>query len=154
MARCSITRKLEFDAGHRIPSHSSKCRHLHGHRYVVIVEVTGEIQDERGESDDGMVIDFGTLKEVMNEYIVEKYDHKMLIYENDPELPAIRSCPGVIPVHFIPTAENMAREFFIGLDHRFLEYKASVVTRVEIFETPNCRAVYTREMFDEEHSNA
>ena len=32
-----ITRRLEFDAGHRIPDHASQCRHLHGHRYAIEV---------------------------------------------------------------------------------------------------------------------
>ena len=32
-----ITRRLEFDAGHRIPNHQSQCRHLHGHRYALEV---------------------------------------------------------------------------------------------------------------------
>ena len=35
-----ITRKLEFDAGHRVMNHESKCATCHGHRYVL--EVTAE----------------------------------------------------------------------------------------------------------------
>src|SRR5260363_127088 len=31
----TITRQLAFDAGHRIPDHQSRCRNLHGHRYVL-----------------------------------------------------------------------------------------------------------------------
>ncbi|MEE8246777.1 MAG: 6-carboxytetrahydropterin synthase, partial [Alphaproteobacteria bacterium] len=31
----TVTRRLEIDAGHRVMTHGSKCRHLHGHRYVV-----------------------------------------------------------------------------------------------------------------------
>ena len=33
----TITRKLEFDAGHRIPDHNSQCRNLHGHRYTLLI---------------------------------------------------------------------------------------------------------------------
>ena len=38
-----ITRRLEFDAGHRIPHHASQCRHLHGHRYAIEITLSGEI---------------------------------------------------------------------------------------------------------------
>ena len=38
-----ITRRLEFDAGHRIPDHASQCRHLHGHRYALEVTLSGDI---------------------------------------------------------------------------------------------------------------
>jgi 6-pyruvoyltetrahydropterin/6-carboxytetrahydropterin synthase len=36
-----ITRRLEFDAGHRIPDHASQCRHLHGHRYALEITLSG-----------------------------------------------------------------------------------------------------------------
>lgn len=32
MGRFSCTRRLEFDAGHRVPLHESKCKNPHGHR--------------------------------------------------------------------------------------------------------------------------
>jgi 6-pyruvoyltetrahydropterin/6-carboxytetrahydropterin synthase len=39
--KIEITRKLEFDAGHRIPHHDGHCRHIHGHRYVIEVTLMG-----------------------------------------------------------------------------------------------------------------
>ena len=45
----SITRRLEFDSGHRIPNHDGQCRHLHGHRYAIEVTLTGEIADHPGK---------------------------------------------------------------------------------------------------------
>ena len=50
----SVTRKLEFDAGHRIPDHRSQCRNLHGHRYVLEVTLAGDIVNSPGASDNGM----------------------------------------------------------------------------------------------------
>ena len=38
-----ITRRLEFDAGHRNPDHRSQCRHLHGHRYAMEITLSGEV---------------------------------------------------------------------------------------------------------------
>ena len=53
-----ITRRLEFDAGHRIPHLKSQCRHLHGHRYALEVTLSGEIIQVEGVSEQGMVMDF------------------------------------------------------------------------------------------------
>ena len=38
-----ITRRLEFDAGHRIPHHASQCRYMHGHRYAIEITLSGEV---------------------------------------------------------------------------------------------------------------
>ena len=45
-----ITRRLEFDAGHRIPDHKSQCRHLHGHRYVIEITLSGQVIDKAGDA--------------------------------------------------------------------------------------------------------
>ena len=57
-----ITRRLEFDAGHRIPDHQSQCRHLHGHRYVIEITLAGDVINTRGRPDNGMVMDFSEVK--------------------------------------------------------------------------------------------
>ena len=54
----TITRKLEFDAGHRIPDHKSQCRNLHGHRYTLEITLVGAVIDVEGSSDNGMIMDF------------------------------------------------------------------------------------------------
>ena len=59
----SVTRRLEFDAGHRIPDHRSQCRNLHGHRYVLEITLTGDVVQAPGESDNGMLMDFSEIKQ-------------------------------------------------------------------------------------------
>ena len=54
-----ITRRIEFDAGHRIPNHQSQCRHLHGHRYALEITLGGGVIDAAGQPDDGMMMEFG-----------------------------------------------------------------------------------------------
>ena len=46
----TITRRLEFDAGHRIPHHDGQCRHLHGHRYAIELTVSGDVLETAGET--------------------------------------------------------------------------------------------------------
>ena len=79
----SITRRLEFDSGHRIPNHDGQCRHLHGHRYAIEVTLTGEVANHPGKADDGMVLDFGDIKRLTNQYVVEQWDHAFLVARED-----------------------------------------------------------------------
>ena len=62
-----ITRRLEFDAGHRIPDHKSQCRHLHGHRYAIEITLAGEIIRQDGDAANGMVMDFSEVKAIRSE---------------------------------------------------------------------------------------
>ena len=71
----TITRKLEFDAGHRIPDHNSQCRNLHGHRYVLEITLTGGVVDKDGQSDNGMIMDFSDVKKLANSALVDVWDH-------------------------------------------------------------------------------
>ena len=43
-----IRRWVETDTGHRVPNHSSKCRHMHGHRYRWEAELEGDVVTEGG----------------------------------------------------------------------------------------------------------
>lgn len=70
-----ITRRLEFDAGHRIPSHTSQCRHLHGHRYAIEITLSGEIITTDGLSEQGMVMDYTEVKRIAKEQLVDAWDH-------------------------------------------------------------------------------
>lgn len=78
-----ITRKLEFDAGHRIPDHASQCRHLHGHRYTLEVTLSGGIIDAAGQPVNGMVMDFAEVKAIAKSSIVDRWDHAFLVYRGD-----------------------------------------------------------------------
>ena len=70
-----ITRRLEFDAGHRIHYHDSLCRHLHGHRYAIEVTVSGDIVTTEGDAEQGMVADFAGVTTLLQQHIVEPWDH-------------------------------------------------------------------------------
>lgn len=141
-----VTRRIEFDAGHRIPSHDSKCRHLHGHRYRLEVTVSGEVLPTRGKSDDGMVVDFGAIKELMVKHIHDAWDHKLLLWEYDAAgaamLPSTSDALGIVRLPVVPTAENLARLAFDVLSPLVDErYSGRLrVAKVRLYETPNCWA--------------
>lgn len=82
--------EVRFSAAHRIEGHAGRCANLHGHNYRVVVTVAG-----RKLNDQGMVIDFGKLKEICRT-ATDPLDHT---YLND--LPAFAETN--------PTAEALAR---------------------------------------------
>lgn len=145
MRTISVTRRLEFDAGHRLPHHKSQCRNVHGHRYALEVTLTARVIHEDGASDDGMVMDFGDIKTIAQEKLVSLWDHAFLVWRGDE---AMRGLLDAIPDHKtvvlddVPTAENLAAEAFRVLAHAYRDRfgQELTLTRVRLYETPNCWA--------------
>jgi 6-pyruvoyltetrahydropterin/6-carboxytetrahydropterin synthase len=156
----NITRKIEFDAGHRIPDHASKCRNIHGHRYVLEATVRGPVNPIAGKSDDGMVVDFGDLKTLMNRVVGDKWDHAFLVSTHDvamvsllDDLDAIvRGGHKTVIMPNVPTVENLAATAFAMLDEQINATFAGSpfkLYHVRLYETPNCWAdVYATKQED------
>lgn len=148
-----ITRKLEFDAGHRVWGHESKCAHLHGHRYVAEVSVTAPRLDSIGR-----IIDFSVIKSLVGTWIDNNWDHNILLNSADPLLTEVwqakdeslsravfgDKAPFVMPWAQNPTAETMAAELF-RISCALLNPKGMTVRNVRIYETPNCWADHSME---------
>ena len=140
-----ITRRLEFDAGHRIPSHHSKCRHLHGHRYAIEVTLSGSIITEAGAAEQGMVMDYSEVKRIANVALVDLWDHAFLVYRQDLNvLQFLQSLDDhkTVVLDTPPTAENLALTAFRILDAAYRDTYGNHLRleQVRLFETPNCWA--------------
>ena len=144
----TITRKLEFDAGHRIPDHKSQCRNLHGHRYTVEITLVGKVIEAEGNSDNGMIMDFSDVKTLAKQHLVDVWDHAFLVYEKDT---AVRDFLASLPDHKtvvidrIPTVENLARIAFEILKAAFTDHFGTGLHlhNLVLHETPNCWAEVT-----------
>jgi len=140
-----ITRRLEFDAGHRIPDHQSQCRHLHGHRYALEVTLAGTVIDAAGRPDTGMVMDFSQVKAIASQYVVAVWDHAFLAYCHDKpvvDFLATLADHKTVLLDVIPTAENLARLAFAILAPHYRDSFGNQLRleRVRLYETPNCWA--------------
>ncbi|HLC54743.1 MAG TPA: 6-carboxytetrahydropterin synthase [Candidatus Nanoarchaeia archaeon] len=140
-----ITKKIEIDMGHRVPNHKSKCKNIHGHRYVIEAGVEGEIIGQKGSNGEGMVIDFGDLKEIMLHNIDEVFDHSLTVYGEDEFKPLFEELKTrgqkINYVNFIPTAENLAKHWFELLDQKLIQRKIKIKF-VRVWETPTSTATY------------
>jgi 6-pyruvoyltetrahydropterin/6-carboxytetrahydropterin synthase len=141
----SITRRLEFDAGHRLPNHQSRCCNIHGHRYAIEITLSAEVVHEEGAADDGMVMDFTDVKRIAQEKLVDTWDHAFLAYRGDKVVvDFLATLPGhkTVILDRVPTAENLAQIAFDILKDAYHDRFGHTLrlTKVRLFETPNCWA--------------
>ena len=68
----TVSRKVTIDVAHHLPGHPS-CGYLHGHTIDITVGINGKL-----DLTTMMVIDFGELKKILKEIIVDKFDHRYL----------------------------------------------------------------------------
>jgi 6-pyruvoyltetrahydropterin/6-carboxytetrahydropterin synthase len=140
-----ITRRLEFDAGHRIPDHASQCRHMHGHRYAVEITLSGDVIEVAGDPANGMVMDFSDVKAIAKRHLVDAWDHAFLAYRGDRAVvDFLEAMPGhkTVLLDHVPTAENLARIAFSILAPAYRDTYGNHLRleRIRIYETPNCWA--------------
>ena len=139
----TIRRWVETDTGHRVPNHSSKCAHLHGHRYRFEAEISGELVGDPEAPDDGMVLDFSDVSRILTEEIHDVVDHAFLIQDTDAAGRA--ACEAMGPNHrtvilpFPPTAEHLAAWAYGRVAKALLESYGDRLRleALHVRETPN-----------------
>lgn len=110
-----LTKQFSFETGHALYGYDGKCRNVHGHSYKLSVTVIGSPITDTEDVKLGMVIDFGDLKKIVKQEIVDRFDHATVFNQNTPhkELADELSKRGhhVILVDYQPTSENMVIDF-------------------------------------------
>lgn len=133
MGRYKVTKIIEFCYGHRLLKHKGKCRFLHGHNASIEVEIEADTLDENG-----MVMDFGDIRDKVKLWVDEHLDHKMLLCKNDPALKLLQE---LNEPHFVmeenPTAENIAKVIFQAVEKMGLK-----ISEIRLWETPSSHASY------------
>jgi 6-pyruvoyltetrahydropterin/6-carboxytetrahydropterin synthase len=152
-----VTKEVEFDAGHRVPLHDSKCKNPHGHRYKVKAHVVGPLKTAGSET--GMVVDFSRIKHLLTHRVHDKYDHGFIVQDSDEALRRFLLCDFTYPadddqtlqheawkvlvVDYAPTAENVAAAIYGDLYERVGVLGAGVFLQsIEVYETPTSVAVF------------
>jgi len=114
MPQIRITKEFSFEAAHMLKGYDGLCRNIHGHSYKLAVTVTGSTISETTHPKLGMVMDFGDLKKIVYDNIVNVYDHALVANQDENEEKKIHLKAGtgkVIFTSFQPTCENMVSEF-------------------------------------------
>lgn len=103
-----ITKEFRFEGAHALPGYDGKCRNIHGHSYIMYVTVKGSPINGTGSPKDGMVVDFKQLKDIVNENIIDKFDHALIMHTGSPLSEELAGAyPNVMLVDFQPSTENL-----------------------------------------------
>ena len=135
-----VQKTFSVCTAHRLMDHPGACKNLHGHNYNITVYLEAEELNTQG-----MVIDFGNVKQLVGTYINNLYDHKTVLQKTDPLLDVL--CPvmgnSLTVMDCAPTAENMAETLYKNITHLLIgPYDSVKVTRVDVEETQNSIAIY------------
>lgn len=149
-----ISRKGNFDSGHRVMNEAMKCFNVHGHTYLYELKFSFENKQEIGYA-----IDFKEIKRVGCQWIDDILDHGMILNPHDTSL--IQTTKELGSKLWLmslngegeycnPTVENIAREVFLVMELLFDEvYRDSStglkIHEVTIYETPNCWTTVQRD---------
>lgn len=101
---------------HALCGYDGLCAHLHGHSYYLTVTVIGAVLNEPGNPKNGMVMDFGDLKRIVHEEIIEHCDHALMLNRSQQhEITDVQAHSTlfhkVIFTDYQPTSENMLADF-------------------------------------------
>ena len=133
-----VTRRIDFCYGHRLLNYDGKCKNLHGHNGRAEIAIASHALDDLG-----MVLDFTEIKRVVNSWVDETLDHRMILHQDDPAVPMLQELGE--PLYLLdtnPTAENIAK--LIG---EFAVQHGFPVVQVDLWETRACYATYLNPEF-------
>ena len=122
MSTIRITKLFHFETWHALYGYDGKCKNVHGHSYKLAVTVSGKPISDTNNVKLGMVIDFGDLKKIINEEIVDVFDHATVFNKNTPHVELanelIKRGHHVLLVDYQPTSEMMVIDFAEKIKNR------------------------------------
>lgn len=122
MKQIRITKIFSFETGHALYGYDGKCRNVHGHSYKLFVTVIGIPITDSSHVKYGMVIDFSDLKKIVEEEIVDVFDHATVFNKNTPHVELAKELSdrghNVLLVDYQPTSEMMIIDFSEKLKNR------------------------------------
>jgi 6-pyruvoyltetrahydropterin/6-carboxytetrahydropterin synthase len=114
MTLIRITKEFRFEAAHALKGYDGPCRNVHGHSYELSVTITGSPVNDPSSPKNGMVMDFGDLKKIVKEHIIDPFDHALVLpaeFRGSEFEQAAEVFSKVIYSDYQPTSENMLIDF-------------------------------------------
>ncbi|MFZ4401600.1 MAG: 6-pyruvoyl trahydropterin synthase family protein [Bacteroidales bacterium] len=114
MATIRITKEFKFESAHALLGYDGPCKNIHGHSYKMAVTLIGEPLNDVTSPKNGMVMDFGDLKQIVNESIVKPFDHALVLNAKTKNVNSadIKSLSGkLILADYQPSCENLLIDF-------------------------------------------
>lgn len=116
MSIIKITKQFSFEMAHALRNYDGLCRNIHGHSYKMDITLAGQPLHDENSPKNGMVMDFGDLKRLVNEEVISLLDHALVLNsKTDAQLVEVlkQNYEKIVTVDFQPTTENLL-EFIAG----------------------------------------
>lgn len=114
MSTIRVTKEFTFEMAHALLGYDGSCRFVHGHSYGLTVTVMGTTIEDVTNPKLGMVIDFGDLKKIVREAVINQFDHALVLNSKTPH-DSLKNpsemFDKMIFVDFQPTSENLVVDF-------------------------------------------
>ena len=110
MSIIKITKQFSFEMAHALRNYDGLCRNIHGHSYKMDITLAGQPLHDETSPKNGMVMDFGDLKKLVNEEIISLLDHALVLNaKTDAQLIETlkQNFEKIVVVEFQPTTENL-----------------------------------------------
>ncbi len=110
MSIIKITKQFSFEMAHALRNYDGLCRNIHGHSYKMDITLAGQPLHDENSPKNGMVMDFGDLKKLVNEEIISLLDHALVLNaKTDAQLIDVlkQNYEKIVTVDFQPTTENL-----------------------------------------------
>ncbi len=117
-----VSKCFTFDMAHALYGYDGPCKNIHGHTYHLDITLLGQPIEDIEHVKLGMVIDFGDLKSIVQKFIIEIFDHALVLNEEAPYSKSeviSNEFEKVILVPFQPTCENLLLHFVDILKDKF-----------------------------------
>ena len=73
MKKVRLSKEFKFEMAHALYGYDGLCANIHGHSYRLWVTIRGDLVKQENNEKDGMLLDFGVLKEIVRPLIIDKY---------------------------------------------------------------------------------
>ena len=126
-----LSTEASFDAAHFLTNYEGKCKNIHGHRWRVVLSISGDMIN-------GMVVDFNIIKKDLKE-LCDYFDHSFIVEEGSLKKELFDMLNEEFLLRVVPfrtTAENFSKYFYDELSKKYN------VIDVTVYETPNNSARY------------
>jgi len=125
MARIRVTKQFTFEMAHALWNYDGPCKNVHGHSYKLYVTVVGTPIDDKKNRKNGMVMDFGDLKKIVEEEIINRFDHAVVICRDAPHH-MLKNIEQMFEKYDVmdcqPTCENLVLHFAGRLKNRLPQH--------------------------------
>lgn len=136
-----VTKIFTFDMAHALYGYDGLCKNIHGHTYRLSVTIMGEPIREEGNPKLGMVIDFNDFKQIVKTYVIDIFDHTLVLKSGTPyeKITGLKeNFERVMFSEYQPSCENLLLDMVTKIGNQLP--KNSILKNVRLEETPTSYA--------------